>query len=677
MKSKRLITFSLFLPLSLSGISTLSSSSHPFTAGLEGGVKVSYTKSDNDSRSALLLKPNVTADFSGQGLALRIKNHITSGEGSPLFFYLNETDSDRVQAGLGTETAYTLYHLDGREETKTYRSGDHAAVLPASFDGYLYLPYGSFGLLEGYGSGDKSFDYSTVYGIYLEVNTYYDAFSVFSLGGIEKKNADNTASTLLDPKALNDLTYSSYYAKDYNGTYLNLEHESVGGGGIEADMDYQKLALTGTLDKGATVSYLAAESDISAQWGIVPSLRNYGSDTHALAFRIKNHTSISTPITIGVKNRSGNTFYLNKSTGKHVFFRETDDTLSVNSWRDWDSALVIPSSFDGWMILPFALFHTVQSADPGDVRQIVFSTSIFKNYDAFTNLTFGDIRIVKNDMSITPLLTPSSLDDASFAKAFVKNTNADYIRFNRYEEVTETKKVGDVKFLERFRHVKDDRELNSEFPVWSGGSKLTTTLVDTKDGNKGMQIDIGATIPNNNIYGSINVFPKSYVPDWNNWADGGENKDLKAKGLTCYIRNNSRKEIIFNLEFDEITKKNDKNVTERFNIQLGAMVFYYDINTGEEFIRMAKPAIVIPIGFEGYLRMDFSQYQVPAWCTDGDLQLDLTGNMAGIYITTDCSNNEGLSFVISDIGVYYNRTEISTLFEESPYSIRNNMKGGE
>lgn len=652
-------------------------SSLPFQTGLEGGVKVSYTKSDTDSRSALLLKPNVSNDFSGKGLALRIKNHITSGDGSPLFLYLNETDSDRVQAGLGTSQTYTLYHLDGNEETKTYRSGDHAALLPPSFDGYLYLPYEGFGLLDGYGSGNKSFDYQTVYGIYLEVNTYYDAFSVFSLGGVEKKNEDKTASTLLDPKALNDLTYSSYYCKDYNGTYLNLDHESVGGGDIQTDMDYKKLALEGKLDQGATVSYLAAESDITAQWGIVPTIRNYGNDVHAIAFRIKNHTSISTPITVGVKNRSGNTFYVNKDSGKQIFFREKDSTLSVNSWREWDSAIVIPSSFDGWMILPFALFHTVTSADPTDVRSIVFSTSIFKNYDAFTNLTFGDIRLIKNDESITPLLTPSALDETAFNKTFVKNTNTEYIRFSRYEEVTESKKVGDVKFLERFAHVADDKELNSEFPVWSGGSKLTTSLVDTRDGSKGMQIDIGAVIPGNNIYGSINVFPKSYVPDWNNWADGGENKDQPAKGLTCYIRNNSRKEIIFNLEFDEITKKNDKNVTERFNIQLGAMLFYYDINTGDEFIRMAKPAIVIPIGFEGYLRMDFSQYQVPAWCTDGDLQLDLTGNMAGIYITTDCSNNEGLSFTISDIGVYYNRTEISSLFEESPYSIRNNMKGGE
>ena len=56
------------------------------------------------------------------------------------------------------------------------------------------------------------------------------------------------------------------------------------------------------------------------------------------------------------------------------------------------------------------------------------------------------------------------------------------------------------------------------------------------------------------------------------------------------------------------------------------------------------------------------------------MQLDLSATMSGFFVTTDCSNNEGLSFVISDFGVYFNNTSISTLFEESNISIRNNME---
>lgn len=62
----------------------------------------------------------------------------------------------------------------------------------------------------------------------------------------------------------------------------------------------------------------------------------------------------------------------------NIFFKELDGTLSINAWRGWDSAAVIPAGFDGWMILPLNIFKTGTVADPTDVRQITFSTSVFK-----------------------------------------------------------------------------------------------------------------------------------------------------------------------------------------------------------------------------------------------------------------------------------------------------------
>lgn len=645
---------------------------NPFSSTLDGGVTVSFKTASSNLCSDLKLMPNVSSDFTGDGFALRIKNHITSGDGSPMFLYLNETDSDRVNAKANG--SYTLYSTSGEVTSCTYRSGDNALILPASFDGYIYVPYDGLEIKSGYGTGDKVMDYSSVYAVYLEVNTYYDAFSNFSLGGIEVLK-DNEARKVLDPTLLNDLTYSNYYCKDYNGEYIILEHKSVGTGDVSTSIDYSKVALSENLNGGLQVSYNGAESDIIAQWGISPSLRDYGTDTDSLAIRIKNQTSISTPITIALKNRRGISFAVNKDTGFNVCFKEKDGVLSINSWRSWDSAVVIPSGFDGWMILPLDIFMTGTVADPSDVKQIIFSTSVYKSYDAFTSLTVGDVQLIKDDESVDTLIDTSSLSDDDFASTYVKIANEDYIKFERYTEsklVAERK--GDVKYLERINHVSDDTELNSEFPVWSGGSKLTTTLVDTYDEHKGIRVDIGEVITNNNIYGSFDVFPKYYTEDWTNWADGGEEKNQEAKGITCYLKNLSRKEITINVEFEERTKVNGESVAERWNVQLGAMLMYYDINTKQEFIRMAKPSIVIPVGFEGYIRIDFSQYSVPAWCTVGDMQLDLNATMSGIFVTTDCSNNEGLSFVISDFGVYFNETKINTLFETSDKSIQANME---
>ncbi len=645
---------------------------NPFSSTLDGGVTVSFKTASSNLCSDLKLMPNVSSDFTGDGFALRIKNHITSGDGSPMFLYLNETDSDRVNAKANG--SYTLYSTSGEVTSCTYRSGDNALILPASFDGYIYVPYDGLEIKSGYGKGDKVMDYSSVYAVYLEVNTYYDAFSNFSLGGIEVLK-DNEARKVLDPTLLNDLTYSNYYCKDYNGEYIILEHKSVGTGDVSTSIDYSKVALSENLNGGLQVSYNGAESDIIAQWGISPSLRDYGTDTDSLAIRIKNQTSISTPITIALKNRRGISFAVNKDTGFNVCFKEKDGVLSINSWRSWDSAVVIPSGFDGWMILPLDIFMTGTVADPSDVKQITFSTSVYKSYDAFTSLTVGDVQLIKDDESVDTLIDTSSLSDDDFSSTYVKIANEDYIKFERYTEsklVAERK--GDVKYLERINHVSNDTELNSEFPVWSGGSKLTTTLVDTYDEHKGIRVDIGEVITNNNIYGSFDVFPKYYTEDWTNWADGGEEKNQEAKGITCYLKNLSRKEITINVEFEERTKVNGESVVERWNVQLGAMLMYYDINTKQEFIRMAKPSIVIPVGFEGYIRIDFSQYSVPAWCTVGDMQLDLNATMSGIFVTTDCSNNEGLSFVISDFGVYFNETKINTLFETSDKSIQANME---
>lgn len=52
--------------------------------------------------------------------------------------------------------------------------------------------------------------------------------------------------------------------------------------------------------------------------------------------------------------------------------------------------------------------------------QITFSTSVFKNYDAFTSLTFGDVQLIKQNSSVNALVSPSDLDDAGFESTYVK-----------------------------------------------------------------------------------------------------------------------------------------------------------------------------------------------------------------------------------------------------------------
>ncbi len=79
-----------------------------------------------------------------------------------------------------------------------------------------------------------------------------------------------------------------------------------------------------------------------------------------------------------------------------------------------------------------------------------------------------------------------------------------------------------------------------------------------------------------------------------------------------------------NLEFEEMTKNGSLEQWERWNIKYGGIVVAWDMNTDAEYILFAAPVFNIPVGFEGYVRIDFSQYWVPEWETDGDFILDLT-----------------------------------------------------
>lgn len=73
MKRKALWMTSICMLLLVPMASRAKADNVPFHTTLEGGVKVSYQQASSDLRSTLLLKPNNGADFSGDGVSIRIK----------------------------------------------------------------------------------------------------------------------------------------------------------------------------------------------------------------------------------------------------------------------------------------------------------------------------------------------------------------------------------------------------------------------------------------------------------------------------------------------------------------------------------------------------------------------------------------------------------------------------
>ena len=106
------------------------------------------------------------------------------------------------------------------------------------------------------------------------------------------------------------------------------------------------------------------------------------------------------------------------------------------------------------------------------------------------------------------------------------------------------------------------------------------------------------------------------------------------------------------------------------------MYYAWDVNTNAEYVFYCKSdQFQIPVGFEGYVRIPFESYRVPDWCqpTPGvDNILDIEKWSGKFYLTSDNTRFEDLEYFIKNIGVYFNETRCSTLFDNS-HSIKSNM----
>lgn len=186
-----------------------------YSGSLNGGATITFNHTENTTDVCDLLIKGQTNTWGGEGFALRIKNNAAL---SYITIYVNETDADRAQ--LAKDAPYTFIDLEGNEIAASNNRGwGSYIILPENFDGYVYFPYSSFEL--GTKGGDGKLTFASVWGIYLETNTYYDNYQNYVVGSIEVKNGD-TVTKVLDSTTLTDDNYSANYVRDYNGTNLNI-----------------------------------------------------------------------------------------------------------------------------------------------------------------------------------------------------------------------------------------------------------------------------------------------------------------------------------------------------------------------------------------------------------------------------------------------------------------------
>ncbi len=178
------------------------------------GAQFSFSSSSEETVSAIRVEEK-THDWSGEGIYIRLKNI-----GSVGFYtgcYINEVDSDRM--ALNTDAQYVLYQENGKKEVKQSLKGyGHYLYIPLHFNGWIYIPYSEFSLLEDYGSGNRQFDFSNIFAFYLDIatsNHSSDYQSQFLLGDIYVLQ-DNALKAIVDTDEITITNYENYYKKDYN-----------------------------------------------------------------------------------------------------------------------------------------------------------------------------------------------------------------------------------------------------------------------------------------------------------------------------------------------------------------------------------------------------------------------------------------------------------------------------
>lgn len=394
-----------------------------FTGALENGAIVSFTAADKDIVSDVRVTPD-NHDWQGDGIAFRIKNNTSMN--SYIGIFINETDSDRVS--LNTGGTYYTYTLDGvKKATTSGRGWGHYINLEANFDGYIYIPYKSFAIDNTYGSGNKTFNYSSVYGMYFEtavLEAYGDYNQNYTLGEFQVLSG-STIKTVLNNTKTTSANFTQKYTQDYNGDHINLAFNGEISEG-------NKLPFSGTLNGGVNVTFNHDTTDGLATMLVKGQTTSWSGD--GVILRIKNNTGESF-VDFRINETDSDRAKI-KVNGEFTLYDLEGNETVRSSGRDWNSYIYLPANFDGYIYIPYSILEYESGGGDGNltfasVWGIYLGTS--KQYDSYQNYTLGSI-IIKNGDTYTTVLDPEKLTDSNYSQNYGKDINADYINISRYTE---------------------------------------------------------------------------------------------------------------------------------------------------------------------------------------------------------------------------------------------------
>ncbi len=513
--------------------------------------------------------------------------------------------------------------LGGEVKDTTYVGGGFEPI-PGPSGYYMEIPMSDFSAWEP--EQGNTFDAGDVRRVVVEFDTLSNEYTKINIGNMYYKTAAGTFEQIFDVTKAHEGQDANGYQKWYKD---------------EKRTSHVVLDVLSANELKA-YSYFGNTSQ-NEQWaGFYMLMPMNISEYNGIAYYVDN-------------TKTGATAFFNKYLYERVGEANTEpwycDAGFATYFPDGGESFVgdantIPAGFKGTIVIPFTNLAYPGWGEKGN--GVLNLENVWWNFGFTTDTTRGLLDLVIKDFYLT-----------DSAREFVRSPQ-------------EATWYGDTKIVLPFDYI-DDFDLGSDWATsWSDAvpatlNQETITVPATVKGAGGgaMKFTVGTKGTQPSASDSTAVEHKP----------AGEQTDLKgAKGITFYIKNTSSHQIGLVIGFDSTLPRIGGEGTDNQRWQTGMLARYmlYDVNTGLQVVRNSKIGIYVPKGFEGWVRMDFSQFENPDW-EDRSEPFSNENPIEYFVINVSGERHPNESFLLDSIGYYYTDAEISTTFHPSSYTILDAM----
>lgn len=584
------------------------------------------------------------------GLFVRLRNNQNAV--NYLVTHFNSRNGGRATNIKGAH--YYMYNTEGTTSTEgTFTDVDSGYLtVPANFNGFLYLPLASYAHNTGFSATE--FNKDDLYAAYFE-----GVMGSLNFGDVFTKTTQIYDGSEIYPDDL-----ALHFAVDWDCTLTLNEGHLIP---VIPEYAYGEVNYQGSLEGGVVITCTYSDNNDIAKVRInLPQATDFSSAL-AITVRLKA-MGAAYPFFFRVVDSDNHISELPANTAeKKAKMVTLAGEVSNTTPGGNDHSIFYTTGFDGNLVIPLEVLSSYSGT--ADLTKIkAFEVGIAVHYDYNFKAAYGDIGYIVESTHQNVIVLDVS--EGNFNTLFTKQEFPNFLSLDPYEQPKVCPWIGDVKILNTLLYPND--EAMKKEVTWNVGDNACTYHAQ----EDGMFVHIGP-YELGHTYGSymcLQLPEKGVTTDRLDWYKMVNGEKVWAKGITCYVKNLSRKEIGITLQFDEHTRV---NTYERWCITgYPAMYYAWDVKTGAEYSYYCKSdQFQIPVGFEGYVRIPFESYRVPDWCqsTNGvDNVLDISRWSGVFYLTSDNTRFEDLEYLIKNVGVYFNETSRGDMFDQS-HSIKTNM----